>query len=47
VGATEGAHDEGRGETEDALAVIAHARSTAEAIFRCGSRAFRSAARWR
>jgi alpha/beta superfamily hydrolase len=28
VGATEGAHDEGRGETEDALAVIAHARST-------------------
>jgi alpha/beta superfamily hydrolase len=27
VGATEGTHDEGRGETEDALAVIAHARS--------------------
>jgi alpha/beta superfamily hydrolase len=29
VGATEGAHDEGSGETEDALAVIAHARSAA------------------
>ena len=29
VGATEGAHDEGRGETEDCLAVIAHARRTA------------------
>ena len=28
VGATEGAHDEGRGETEDCLAVIAHARAT-------------------
>ena len=28
VGATAGAHDEGRGETEDCLAVIAHARST-------------------
>lgn len=26
VGATEGAHDEGRGETEDCLAVVAHAR---------------------
>ena len=28
VGATEGTHDEGRGETEDCLAVIAHARRT-------------------
>ena len=28
VGATAGAHDEGRGETEDCLAVIAHARRT-------------------
>lgn len=27
VGATEGAHDEGRGETEDMLRVIAHARA--------------------
>ena len=27
VGATEGSHDEGRGETEDCLAVIAHARA--------------------
>jgi alpha/beta superfamily hydrolase len=27
VGATEGAHDEGRGETDDMLRVIAHARS--------------------
>ena len=27
VGASEGRHDEGRGETEDCLAVIAHARS--------------------
>jgi alpha/beta superfamily hydrolase len=27
VGATEGTHDEGRGETEDCLAVIAHARA--------------------
>jgi len=27
VGATEGAHDEGRGETEDMLQVIAHARA--------------------
>src|SRR5205809_2272148 len=26
VGATEGTHDEGRGETEDCLAVIAHAK---------------------
>ena len=29
IGATEGAHDEGRGETEDCLAVIAHARNVA------------------
>ncbi|HUR56141.1 MAG TPA: alpha/beta fold hydrolase [Opitutaceae bacterium] len=29
VGATEGTHDEGRGETEDCLAVIAHARRAA------------------
>ncbi len=29
VGATEGVHDEGRGETEDCLAVIAHAKRTA------------------
>ena len=29
VGATEGVHDEGRGETDDALAVIEHARSAA------------------
>jgi alpha/beta superfamily hydrolase len=29
VGATEGAHDEGRGETEDCLAVIAHAKRAA------------------
>ena len=28
VGATEGAHDEGRGETDDCLEVIAHARRT-------------------
>jgi uncharacterized protein len=28
VGATQGTHDEGRGETEDCLAVIAHARAT-------------------
>ena len=28
VGGTEGAHDEGRGETDDMLAVIAHARAT-------------------
>lgn len=28
VGATEGAHDEGRGETEDMLRVIEHARAT-------------------
>jgi alpha/beta superfamily hydrolase len=28
VGATEGTHDEGRGETEDCLAVIAHAKRT-------------------
>ena len=28
VGATAGTHDEGRGETEDCLAVIAHARAT-------------------
>jgi alpha/beta superfamily hydrolase len=28
IGATEGTHDEGRGETEDCLAVIAHARRT-------------------
>src|SRR5258706_8821542 len=29
VGASEGAHDEGRGETDDFLAVLAHARGTA------------------
>ena len=29
VGATQGTHDEGRGETDDALAVIAHAKSAA------------------
>ena len=29
VGATEGAHDDGRGETQDALAVIAHAKQAA------------------
>jgi alpha/beta superfamily hydrolase len=29
VGTTEGTHDEGRGETDDALAVIAHAKSAA------------------
>ncbi len=29
IGATEGTHDQGRGETEDCLAVIAHARSVA------------------
>jgi hypothetical protein len=28
VGATEGAHDEGRGETDDCLAVLEHARAT-------------------
>jgi uncharacterized protein len=32
VGATEGAHDEGRGETEDCLAVIAHARKVAGVV---------------
>jgi uncharacterized protein len=32
VGATEGAHDEGRGETDDMLAVIEHARSAAGAL---------------
>ena len=32
VGASEGAHDEGRGEAADMLAVIAHARSTAGAL---------------
>jgi alpha/beta superfamily hydrolase len=31
VGATEGAHDEGRGEVDDCLAVIEHARSVAGA----------------
>jgi alpha/beta superfamily hydrolase len=29
IGATDGTHDEGRGETDDALAVIAHAKSAA------------------
>jgi hypothetical protein len=29
IGATEGVHDEGNGETEDCLAVIAHAKATA------------------
>src|SRR5436853_414143 len=32
VGATEGAHDEGHGETDDMLAVIEHARSAAGAL---------------
>ena len=32
VGATEGAHDEGRGEAEDMLRVIAHARERAGAL---------------
>jgi len=32
VGATEGAHDEGRGETEDMLRVIAHARAASGGI---------------
>jgi len=31
IGATEGTHDEGRGETEDCLAVVAHAREAAGA----------------
>lgn len=31
VGETEGVHDEGRGETEDLLAVVAHARTQASA----------------
>jgi alpha/beta superfamily hydrolase len=31
VGQTEGVHDEGRGETDDCLAVIAHARETLDA----------------
>ncbi len=32
VGASEGAHDEGRGETDDMLRVIEHARATAGAL---------------
>ena len=32
VGGTEGAHDEGRGETDDMLAVIAHARAAHPAL---------------
>lgn len=35
VGATEGAHDEGRGETEDMLRVIAHARAQASHVPLC------------
>jgi uncharacterized protein len=32
VGATEGVHDEGRGETDDALAVVEHAKAAAGAL---------------